>query len=635
MLTDLEEIKNRLDIADIIQQYLRLDKAGANWKARCPFHNEKTPSFMVSSDKQIWHCFGCGEGGDIFGFVMKIEGVEFKEALRTLAEKAGVKLQYSKEYAETKDTRDTLYEINEWAAKFYEKQLWADTQTSGKVLDYLSKRGLKKETIKNFRLGYAPKDWHGLGQFLNNKGYKDSDSKNAGLIVESRILGQGSKVNEFQVSSFKFHDRFRGRIMFPITDIQGRVTGFTGRVFEPLFTKEELENQGKYVNSPETAVYNKSNILYGLDKAKVSLRKNNLCVLVEGNMDLIMSHQAGIDNVVAVSGTALTDKQAQIIKRYAENIAIAFDSDEAGNIATKRSVDLAMSGGLNVKIINIRAEIQSPQIRGDWISAKDPADILKEKNGVNLWRNMINKALGVLDFYFNDTFLKFKPNSAENKREIAKILLPVIKKIQNKVEQHHWLHILADKISIKEEFLIEALNSIKARIDSRRPPSAAFRSQGDDDTGNRDQLGENLLGLIVKYYEEGYNDIILPEDLFFTNERINMIYKSFIDTIKRKKKVKDFYNVLINEDRNFVNKLMFIVEERWSVSDGGGLDFLSIKNDINLLLESLRLRKIKQDLNNLASDIKQAEKESDKTALGLLKEEFGKLANKLQYHEKN
>lgn len=593
-MTDLEEIKSRLDIADVIRSYLRLEKAGANWKARCPFHNEKTPSFMVSSDKQIWHCFGCGEGGDAFGFLMKIDGLEFKEALKILAERAGVKLQRqpSGDYAKEKGKKEVLYEINELAAKFFGTQLWGGTPISKKILEYLYARGLKDETIKNFRIGYAPKEWRGLQSFLSGKGYKNNDIEEAGLIIKSQ--------------NNDYHDRFRGRIMFPIADIQGRVAGFTGRVFDPLFTEEELGKQGKYVNSPETAIYNKSKILYGLNKAKLALRKKNACILVEGNMDLIMSHQAGMENAVAVSGTALTETQIGIIKRYTENLLIAFDNDEAGNLAVKRSMDLAMRGGLNVKIITIK-------------DVKDPADILKGIDGALKWQAMIDSSQGVVDFYFSDIFSKYLADSAENKRKITQVLLPVIRKVQNKVEQYHWLRVLAEHLNIKEEFLIEALNSIKIK------KSGNYGGVGEKKqvVETRDTAGENLIGLAVKYYEAGYRDADFPKNLSFLDERLSDIYDCFLDIVKHEKKISDFYAKLSDENNNFVKKLIFIVEKRWE-------DEVLVKKDIDFLIKKIQFRKTKADLNSLARDIKKAELDKDRGTVKILKEEFNRMAKGLE-----
>ncbi|OWK26689.1 MAG: DNA primase [Parcubacteria group bacterium GW2011_GWA2_38_13b] len=601
-MTDLEEIKSRLDIADIIRGYLHLEKAGANWKARCPFHNEKSPSFMVSSDKQIWHCFGCGEGGDVFGFLMKIDGLEFKEALKILAERAGVKLQRqpSGDYAKEKNKKEIFYEINEWATKFFEKQLWGGTPASKKIMEYLRGRGLKEETIKNFRLGYAPKEWRLLRKFLNSKGYKDGDVAEAGLIINS--IRQPAE----KIQNFDYHDRFRGRVMFPIADIQGRVAGFTGRVFDPLFTKEELEKQGKYVNSPETIVYNKSKILYGLDKAKLALRKKNVCILVEGNTDLIMSHQAGVENAVAVSGTALTEMQIGIIKRYTENLIIAFDNDEAGNLAAKRSIDLAMRGGLNVKVITIKG-------------AKDPADILKEKDGALKWQTIIDSSQGVVDFYFGDVFLKYSADSAENKRKITQALLPVVRKVQNKVEQYHWLRVLAEHLNVREEFLIEALNSIKVK----KTGSYGGTGEKNQAVETRDAAGENLIGLVIKYYESGHCDLNLPENLSFSDARFGEIYDCFLSIVKNGKKISDFYGELSDENGNLVKKMIFIVEKRWE-------DETLIKNDIDFLIKKIQFRKVKADLNCLALDIKKAEAEKNKKEIDLLKKEFQKLAEQLK-----
>lgn len=598
-MTDLEEIKSRLDIADVIRGYLRLEKAGANWKARCPFHNEKTPSFMISSDKQIWHCFGCGEGGDVFGFLMKIDGLEFKEALKILAEKAGVKLrrQESGDYAKEKNKKELLYEINELAAKFFETQLWGRMSAGKEILEYLGGRGLKNETIKNFRIGYAPKEWRSLQSFFDSKGYKSGDILEAGLIIKTQIANP-KVIN-------KYYDRFRGRIMFPITDIQGRVAGFTGRVFDRLFTAEELEKQGKYMNSPETAIYSKSRILYGLDKAKLSLRKKNACILVEGNMDLIMSHQAGTENAVAVSGTALTETQIGIIGRYTENLMIAFDNDEAGNLAAKRSIDLAMRGGLNVKIITIKG-------------AKDPADILKEKNGILKWQAIIDSAQGVMDFYFGDVFSKYQADSAENKRNITQELLPIIKKMQNRVEQYHWLRVLAEHLNIKEEFLIEALNSIGARKTGNRDIIVKRNKIPEA----YDMAGENLIGLAIKYYEAGYRDVDFPKDLFFLDERLHEIYDYFFGIVKSEKKINDFYAELSDISRELVKKSVFIVEKKWE-------DWSLAKNDIIFLIKKIQSRKTRSDLNGLESDIRKAEINKDKYEIESLKKRFKKLAEQL------
>jgi len=309
-----DQIKEKLNIVDVIREYVPgLKQVGANHKALCPFHKEKTPSFIVSPDKQVWHCFGCDRGGDIFKFIMEIEGIEFKDALRILAKKAGIELKPWDRSLSTKRSR--LLKILDLASIFFQKTLESD---QGKIAQgYLAKRKVNSSVAEEFKLGYAPDAWDKLLSFLKARGYKEQEIFEAGLTVKK---GQRS------------YDRFRNRLMFPILDVHGNVVGFTGRILG-----KEIEGQGKYVNTPQTLVYDKSRVLYGLSKAKEAIRKQDLCILVEGQVDVIASHQTGVKNVVAVSGSALTLPQINLIKRFTQNIALAFDVDIAGSSATKRN----------------------------------------------------------------------------------------------------------------------------------------------------------------------------------------------------------------------------------------------------------------------------------------------------------
>lgn len=422
MNSEIEQIKSRLNIVDVVGEYIKLEKAGINYRALCPFHNEKTPSFFVSPSRQMWHCFGgCNEGGDIFKFVMKIEGIEFIDALKLLAKKAGVQLKTSsKKYEEIKTQREKLLDICKKATIFFSTQL-NKSKTGLEAKDYLMKRGLKEETIKEWKIGYAPSTWDSLCNYLIGLGYERKDIIDAGLASE------------------KFFDRFRSRIIFPICDFNGQPVGFTGRVFNS-------DDEAKYLNTPNTLLYDKSQALYGLDKAKVEIRKNDSCVLVEGNVDCIMSHQSGVKNCLAVSGTALTPAHLGIIKRFSNNLILSFDMDLAGNNATKKGIDMALKNGFNVKVISMNSE-------------KDPADIILS-SGEDEWKKIIKEAKPINQFYFDLSFKDRNVKSVEDQKKIVSELLPIFKKIDNTIEQTYWIQKLAEKLSIREDDIRQEMKKV-------------------------------------------------------------------------------------------------------------------------------------------------------------------------------
>ena len=465
MNNNLEEIKNRLNVVDILGEYLRLEKSGAGYRALCPFHNEKSPSFMISEEKQIWHCFGCQKGGDIFTFIMEIEGLEFREALKLLAEKAGVKLEEFDPQLTEKKNR--VLEILELATKFYEHQLWG-SPGKGKIREYLLGRGLNDETIKLFRLGYAPKGWRNVIQFLLKRGYQMEEIVKTGLAVQS-----GKTQGEF-------YDRFRERIIFPICDYSGRVLGYSARM-EPGGD----EKQAKYVNTPETEVYHKSRILYGIDKAKTEIRQQDFALLVEGNMDVIAAYQAGIKNVVAVSGTALTVSHLDILKRYTKNLKLLFDMDEAGELATKKSAKLCLEKDFSMHIVELPF-------------GKDAADVAK--SDPEKLRRAVDDAQGVMEYFFGKSFSRFDKGSAEGKKRISSELLELVGCLSNSVEKSHWLKKLAVALDVPETALTEEYK--KVRLGNSRTGKAGRSGEKDSPlpASQKDKLEllvEEVLGLAL------------------------------------------------------------------------------------------------------------------------------------------
>ncbi len=471
MSDQVQQIKERLNIVDVISGYIRLTKAGVNHKALCPFHNEKTPSFMVSPSRQSWHCFGCSEGGDIFTFVEKIEGIEFLDALKILAEKAGVELEYSDPKARSE--KDCLYEICEASAQFFAQQL------NNSIINYLYKRGLKDETIEEWRLGYSPDSWDSLLTFLRAKGYKEAEIERTGLVLKGQ----------------KYHDRFRNRLMFPIFDTSGRVVAFSGRIMHDIIpSKTEALDAGKYINSPETILFSKGRILYGFDRAKTDIRKNNTAILVEGQMDVILPWQDGVKNVIATSGTALTEDQLTIIKRLTGNLIMAFDMDDAGFRATKRGIDLAQSFGFNISVLRLE-------------SGKDAADFVKDNPGK--FAENVERAEPIMSYYFKEIFRQFSPDKLEGKKIIALNLLSEIKRLPSAIERSNWIRELGLRLGVSEDDLKEEMEHLETQInaDNTRINAENFPRESvpnphlSASKTRKEILSERLLALLLKKTE--------------------------------------------------------------------------------------------------------------------------------------
>lgn len=426
----VSEIKSRLNVEDVVSQYIQLKRAGRNFKGLSPFTNEKTPSFMVSPEKQIWHDFSSGKGGDILTFVMEVEGLDFRAALEMLARQAGVELEQFKNQADAGKLKNRLLEALDAAASYYQASL----RESQPALKYLvRKRRFGKKTIIDWRLGYSPNLTRGLTDTLVKKGFSLTEIKRAGLAVERR----GQSV-----------DMFRNRIMIPLCDIQGAVVGFTARLLE------DDPNAPKYINTPATAVYDKSRQIFGLHMAKEAIRKDGFVVVAEGNLDVISSHQAGVANIVASAGTAMTEQHLLILKRFTGDIRLSFDSDRAGIAAAERTIPLAQKAKVDLKIINM------PE------GAKDPDELVQQD--VKLWQKAINSAQYALDWLISMYKDQLDLASASGKKKFSDILLATVKRLSDPVEQEHYLKQIA-------KLTDTSLDAMRAKMGQAPASSEAVR----------------------------------------------------------------------------------------------------------------------------------------------------------------
>lgn len=572
-MDEIEQIKDRLDIVEIVSNYLTLKKAGANLKANCPFHNEKTPSFMISPERQTFHCFGCNEGGDIFTFIEKMEGVDFYNALKILAEKAGVALKTnSVKYGEREfksDKKTRIYEINDWTKKLYHKIL-TDHPKAEKARKYLKSRGMSESSIAEFEIGYAPASWDLLIKFLKTKGFDENEMVQAGAAIRNE---KGS-----------VYDRFRGRIMFPINNIMGLTVAFTSRILE------DDPNQAKYINSAESPVYIKGKTIYGLDKAKMAIKKEDLAVFVEGNMDVIACHQAGFKNVVATSGTAMTPEQLKILNRYASVIALSFDHDEAGEAAMKKAVKIALQNDINTKIISIEGPFKDP----DEAIKADP------KN----WQRAIENSRPSLEYWIDLLIRKNPDLSVLTKKAIAKEILPVIKTIFSDIEKEYYVKYLAKKLSVAEKTILSTLEKTK------QPEENRIKS----DEVNAENLGitEKILGIVwsdPELLSKCTKTALLKSDNPKLEKFVKMVNEKQIDKAK-----------ISPEAVSIINQYSMV-----ALKELGDNDPEIISSELEYLFARLRSEKKEHLKADFAQKIKDAEEKGDKKRVKELLEEFSGL----------
>lgn len=605
-MTPVEQIKSRLSVVDVVSSYLKLVRAGTNFKAVCPFHSEKSPSFFVSPARDVWHCFGCGVGGDQFRFVMQIEGVEFPEALRILAERAGVELRH--ENPKERDERSRLFGLMEFAAQFYRAGLTRFPAVSA----YLTGRGITPESMEKFRIGYAPPEisgWRVFTEYATKKGYTLQELEKTGLTIRKQ---QTSSTSNSSAQTAHYYDRFRNRIMFPVTDANARVIGFGGRIFSaeggPASGGEvPAEAPAKYINSPQTVLYDKSRILYGFDKAKMSIRKENRCIVVEGYMDAVMAHQAGTEHVVAVSGTALTRDQLVLLRRLCDGIAFSFDMDEAGELATRRSIDLALEIGFDVKAISLP-------------SGKDPADLVALDPA--LWREAAGGAVDVISYFLEKAAGRHDGRTLDGKRGIAKSVLPLIARLPREVDKAHWVRQVASRIGVREESVWADMGQETAQQRSNtstpRFSKPEQRSAPENKERTRTQvLEERMLGLLFTYRHLISQQ--LSEELFSSDDRRALYRHIPIPTASASSLVP----IADERLRTLANRLVF--ETEVLVAEENALA------ECESCVAELRKERIKEKLEQLTSDIRKAEETGNIQQVSVLADEFSMLSRELTH----
>lgn len=462
MENQVEEIKKKLNIVDIVSEHVTLKKKGKNHVGLCPFHGEKTGSFMVNEELQIYKCFGCGAGGDVYKFLMEVEGLDFPEALEKLAGKAGVKLAERKN--ENRDGKRELLEVHSLATEYYHYLL--TKHAAGEAArKYLADRGVSEKLIETFKIGYALPEWDGLSSYLvEKKKYRPEVLVAAGLAS----AGRG-----------KIFDRFRGRVMFPLYDISGRVVGFSGRVLgagSPP-SHEAMAGEAKYINSPETVIYHKSKMLFGLTVARSEIKKKKRVVIVEGELDMISSFAAGVAETVAIKGSALTAEMMDVLSRLTPNFFLALDADVAGEAAMKRSIEEAEKRGLSIKMVEM-------------VGGKDPDEIARRKP--REWEQMVEKAVPIYEFFFNKAIGRWGTESVEGIGKIVKEVVPYLAKVENSVIREVWAKKLAERIGVDKQRVYEEIE--KSRMG--RPSNATEKPNPDLHSG-RGELDLKVMGLLL------------------------------------------------------------------------------------------------------------------------------------------
>ena len=589
-MDDAELVKQKINIVDLISEYLPLKKAGVNFKTPCPFHNEKTPSFVVSPERQIFKCFGCQKSGDVFTFLMEKEGMDFKEALEVLAKKAGVVL---KQIESKKDFKDRLFEVNLKAQEFFH-YLLTKHALGKKALEYLNKRGIKDSTIEQFGIGYAPNSWESLTKFLIKRGFTTQEIIASGLGVSSKS---------------GCYDRFRGRITFPLIDGKEKLRGFSGRVLGSA--------EPKYINSPQTPIFDKSSFLFGINLAKAEIRQKQEAVLVEGEMDVILPHQAGFKNIVACKGTALTEGQIELLKKYTENLTLCFDMDLAGDSASRRGIELLEKADLNIKVIELKG-------------GKDAAEAVLED--VSLWEKAVGDAQPIYDYYLTSTARRFDIKKAVDLKKIGMELIPVWAKIADDLVREHYIQKLAAFIKTDDKVLRETIDKVRQPKEKSYVQLLHKKDTQDNIVGirSRRELLEEYLIAILLHPPKDYVFVPNFPETIFLRESFRQIYVMlvlYLDSISFKSRAFDINDFGLNLPKELLSEIdtLYLTE-----IDDKLQEAKNWQKEVTGVVSELKKALIKASLEKLSFEIKNAQEFGKMEIVETLNKRFRDLSVKLK-----
>ena len=584
MADQVEEVKQKTDIVGIISERIELKKAGRNFKALCPFHSEKTPSFMVSPELQIYKCFGCGAGGDVFAFLEEYEGMEFGEALRYLAEKAGVRLAPFR--GGEGGEKEKLLEIHNWTSKFYNYFL-TKHPIGKRAWQYLTKeRGLKPSTIEEFQLGFSPDSPIALNKFLiNKKKFTPSEVERAGIAI---------------IKGNSVFDRFQGRIIFPLFDHRGNIVGFAGRILP----EKEKEDLSKYINSPETPIYHKSNLLYGLNLTRQFIKRKGIAIVTEGELDTISSWQAGVKNVAAIKGTALTEEQVRLISRFAGKLILALDTDLAGDAAARRGITLANEAGLEVKVARF-GEYKDP----DEAARKAPEE----------YKEALIKSVGVWDYLIDSTFAKHKEETGTSKEAISREIVPVLSEIPDKILQAYYIEQVAKRLGVPTEAVNQEISTFAGKEEKEKPVVAIEQKPKEKD--RQELLEERFLSLAF-----GLDPKILQQKEIADLVSMPLVKRILEEYLKFSKERKTFTSQKFAEG---LPKELFDGFAEMVLKAGELEDTEDLEKELKVVEREIKILKLKRLLSSLASEIGSCEEKKTKSKLLSCQKKFNRTTQEL------